>query len=294
MLSTADREIRPLRGRRRARFGALALMIGLAVAIVLASAEPAHAQDVPVPTPVVPEIPVPGDSNNPDPLSDDDPALSIEIGGSGENAPSNSVLLIVGLSVLSLAPSLVMMLSSFTRMIIVFSLTRNALGLQNVPPNQVLVGLALFLSLFVMMPTISAVNEEALQPYLDGTLTQDEALAAAAEPVRAFMLEHTSPAEMELMLEASGEPMPDTVDDISLTTLIPAFMLSEMKSAFIIGFVIFIPFLVIDIVVAAALMALGMMMLPPVFVSLPFKLLLFIMVGGWSLIAETLLASFVV
>lgn len=270
-----------------------ALVGSVVVAVVLgAGALPAGATliDLPEP-PLIPELPVPdvgpGDSGT----SDGGGAVSIEI-GSAENAPSQSVLLILGLAVISLAPSLVVMLTSFTRIIIVLSLTRNALGLQTVPPNQVLVGLAVFLSLFVMGPTLTEVNDNALQPYLDGTIDQGEAFDEATGPLREFMLTHTNPAEMELMLDASGQPEPATTEEISLTAIIPAFMLSEMKAAFIIGFVIFIPFLVIDIVVAAALMALGMMMLPPVFVSLPFKLLLFIMVGGWSLIVETLLASF--
>jgi flagellar biosynthetic protein FliP len=220
-----------------------------------------------------------------------DGAISIDIGTPG-NGPSQSVLLIVGLAVLSLAPSLVLMLSSFTRIIIVFSLTRNALGLQGVPPNQVLIGLALFLSLFVMAPTIDEVNEQALQPYLDGRISQEVAYERATGPVQAFMASQTRPSELNLMLAASGDERPEDPEDVALSTLIPAFLLSELKTAFIMGFVIFIPFLVIDIVVAAVLMALGMMMLPPVFVSLPFKLLLFVMVGGWSLIVETLLASF--
>ncbi|MEL6984118.1 MAG: flagellar type III secretion system pore protein FliP, partial [Actinomycetota bacterium] len=187
---------------------------------------------------------------------------------------------------------LILMLTSFTRIIIVFSLTRNALGLQGIPPNQVLVGLALFLSLFVMAPTIDQLNEEALQPYLDGTMTQSEAIEVGQEPLREFMMRHTGTDELEVMLEAAGEGRPQTADDVGMSVLIPAFLLSELKTAFTIGFVIFIPFLIIDIVVAASLMALGMMMLPPAFISLPFKLLLFIMVGGWSLVVETLLATY--
>jgi len=220
-----------------------------------------------------------------------DGAISIDIGTPGQEV-SQSVVLIVGLGVLSLAPSLVLMLSSFTRIIIVLSLTRNALGLQGVPPNQVLVGLALFLSLFIMAPVLTTVNDEAISPFMDGQITQDVAFERASEPIRGFMLENTRESELELMLEADGQERPDTVDDVGLTALIPAFLLSELKTAFIMGFVIFIPFLIVDIIVSAALMSLGMMMLPPVFVSLPFKLLLFVMVGGWSLIAETLLASF--
>jgi flagellar biosynthetic protein FliP len=256
-------------------------------------ASPAAAQEPPIPEPVIPEIPIPTPPvPTPGDAVEDDGLITIDIGGDGDSSASQSVILIVGLAVLSLAPSIVLMLSSFTRIIIVFSLTRNALGLQGIPPNQVLVGLALFLSLFVMAPTLNQVNEEALQPYLDGTITQEVAVERGSGPIREFMLLHTNSSELDVMLDAGGSERPDTLDDIGLTTLIPAFMLSELKTAFIIGFVIFIPFLIIDIVVAAALMALGMMMLPPAFISLPFKLLLFIMVGGWSLVVETLLATY--
>lgn len=290
------------RNRQRSRFSARSnarrVLIVLFVAIasmvsVLGGAGPAAAQSPDIPE--VPEFPVPSPgSGEPDAIDQgagSDGAISIDIGTPG-NEGSQSVLLIIGLAVLSLAPSLILMLSSFTRIIIVFSLTRNALGLQGVPPNQVLVGLALFLSLFVMAPTLSVVNETALQPYLDGSITQEVAYERGSTPIREFMLTHTRTTELELMLDAGRSDQPETLDDVGMTTLIPAFLLSELKTAFIMGFVIFIPFLIIDIVVAASLMALGMMMLPPVFVSLPFKLLLFIMVGGWSLIVETLLASF--
>ncbi len=285
----------PLRAVGRvAALVATALVATTVAVVALAGVTPAAADGIDAPQPpLIPELPVPdplGDGDDDGPITDDG-AISIDIGTSSD-APSQSVLLIVGLAVLSLAPSLIVMLTSFARIVIVLTLTRNALGLQNVPPNQVLVGLALFLSLFIMSPTLTEVNSEALQPYLDGEISQEVALSRATGPLRAFMLEHTAAAEMELMLDASGQPDPASTDDIPLTAIIPAFMLSELKTAFTIGFVIFIPFLVIDIVVAAALMALGMMMLPPVFVSLPFKLLLFIMVGGWSMIVETLLASF--
>ncbi|MEM7326708.1 MAG: flagellar type III secretion system pore protein FliP [Actinomycetota bacterium] len=243
--------------------------------------------------PPVPPIPTPGPRDQPVLGEEtDNGIISIDVGGTGDDSASQSIILLVGLAVLSLAPSLVLMLSSFTRIIIVFSLTRNALGLQGIPPNQVLVGLALFLSLFVMAPTLDVLNEDALQPYLDGEITQEEAVERGTDPIREFMLVHTDPAELEVMLEAGGQERPATADDIGLSALIPAFLLSELKTAFIIGFVIFIPFLIIDIVVAASLMALGMMMLPPAFISLPFKLLLFIMVGGWSLVVETLLSTY--
>jgi len=296
----------------------LALLLVVVIVVVGATARPAGAQDgpqpppapqvttpaVPVPTTSVPEAapapdatgpvvtiaPVTGPGTAGDGATGDG-SINIDIGTPGDG-PSQSVLLILGLAVLSLAPSLVLMLSSFTRIVIVLSLTRNALGLQGVPPNQVLVGLALFLSLFVMSPTLKEVNDQALQPYMDGAITQEVAYERASAPMHAFMLSQTRSSELDLMIGASGDERPANAEDIPMSTLIPAFLLSELKTAFIMGFVIFIPFLIIDIVVAAVLMSLGMMMLPPVFVSLPFKLLLFVMVGGWSLIVQTLLASF--
>ncbi len=284
----ADRRSARAATRRR-----LATIAVLAVALLVTiGAGTAGAQEPPPPDIPVPEIPVPVvPSPSPGSGAEDDGLITIDI-GNPDGSSSQSVILIVGLAVLSLAPSIILMLTSFTRIIIVFSLTRNALGLQGIPPNQVLVGLALFLSLFVMAPTLETLNDDALQPYLDGTLTQGEAIEAGRGPVREFMLVHTGNDELEVMLEAADQGRPDTVDDVGFATLVPAFLLSELKTAFIIGFVIFIPFLIIDIVVAASLMALGMMMLPPAFISLPFKLLLFIMVGGWSLIVETLLATY--
>ncbi len=271
---------------------AAATVVGLG-ALLTVTPGPVAAQSPDVPEPQIPEFPdfpvVP--TPEPGTADEDDGLITIDIGNPDGNN-SQSVILIVGLAVLSLAPSLILMLTSFTRIIIVFSLTRNALGLQGIPPNQVLIGLALFLSLFVMAPTLDTLNTEALQPYLDGTITQAEAIERGREPVREFMLAHTGADELEVMLEAAGQGRPETVDDVGFTVLVPAFLLSELKTAFIIGFVIFIPFLIIDIVVAASLMALGMMMLPPAFISLPFKLLLFIMVGGWSLVVETLLATY--
>jgi flagellar biosynthetic protein FliP len=218
-------------------------------------------------------------------------SVSIDLGNQVDK-PSSSVMIIIGLTLLSLAPSLIIMMTSFTRMVIVLSLTRNALGLQSIPPNQVVVGLALFLSLFVMTPTLSKMNEVGLQPLLKGTKSQSEAISDASVPLKQFMLANTRRAELGMMINASGEARPATPDKVSLTTLIPAFILSEFKTAFIIGFAIFVPFLVIDLVVSSILMALGMMMLPPSFISLPFKLLMFVMVDGWSMVAESLVKSF--
>jgi len=214
-------------------------------------------------------------------------------GTDGTNGkPSRSIVILVGLTILSLAPSLVVLMTSFTRMVVVLGLARNAIGLQSVPPNQVITGLAVFLSLFVMSPTIKQINDQAWQPYQRGEITQTDAMKRAEAPLKQFMLKNTRREELDLMLGLSRNERPETPDKTSLMTLIPAFVLSELKSAFIIGVMILLPFLVIDLVVSSGLMSLGMMMLPPVFVSLPFKLLLFVMVDGWSLIAHALVSNY--
>ena len=193
---------------------------------------------------------------------------------------------------LSVAPSLIRLTTSCTKILVVLSLTRNALGLQGVPPNQVLAGLALFLSLFVMAPVVSGVNDAGVQPYLDGSLTFTQAVEAGQQPLREFMLSHTREQDIALLTRAADRPNPETPDDVPFTVLAPAFLLSELRAAFIIGFVVFVPFLVIDLVVSSALMAMGMMMLPPIMVSLPFKLLLFVLVDGWGLIVTALVGSY--
>ncbi len=205
---------------------------------------------------------------------------------------SNSVVIILLLTVLSIAPSLLVLCTSFTRIVIVLSLTRNALGIPTVPPQQVVVGLSLFLTLFIMGPTLSEMKEIALDPLLAGEITTGEALDLAQDPLRVFLLANTREGELEMFLDASNAETPVARDEVPLNALIPAFVLSELKSGFIIGFVIFIPFLIIDLVVSAVLMGLGMMMLPPSFVSLPFKLLLFVMLDGWMLVVGTLLTSY--
>ncbi|MGE0879204.1 MAG: flagellar type III secretion system pore protein FliP [Acidimicrobiia bacterium] len=249
--------------------------------------------NITAPSITAPVISVPGASTTvAGTTAGSDPAtLSIDLGNSVEK-PSSSVLIIIALTVMSIAPSLLIMMTSFTRIIIVLSLTRNAVGLQSIPPSQVVTGLALFLSLFVMAPTFSKMNDQGIQPFLKGEISQSEAFDKATGPLRDFMLNNTRRAELKMMVDASGQEKPADEQHVSLTTLIPAFMLSEVKTAFIIGFVIFIPFIVIDLVVSSILMSLGMMMLPPAFVSLPFKLLLFVMVDGWALVAETLVRSF--
>ncbi|MGN6244330.1 MAG: flagellar type III secretion system pore protein FliP [Motilibacteraceae bacterium] len=217
--------------------------------------------------------------------------VTVDINGVN-GKPSSSVAVILAVTLLSVAPALLLMTTSFTKIVVVLGLTRNALGLQGTPPNQVLVGLAMFLSLFVMGPVLAQVNSQGVQPYLKGTVTASQAFDAGSKPLKTFMLDHTRKEELALITKAADRDLPATRDDVPLTTLIPAFMLSELKAAFIIGFVIFVPFLVIDIVVSASLMSLGMMMLPPVMVSLPFKLLLFVLVDGWGLVVTSLVQSY--
>ncbi len=205
---------------------------------------------------------------------------------------STTLQLVLMLTVLSLAPGILIMMTSFTRIIIVLSFIRTGLGTQSMPPNQVLVGLALFLTFFIMSPIAIEMNDTALQPYLDEELTQEEALDAAMLPIKEFMAQHTREKDLALFFKYAELERPNSIEEIPLTSLVPAFALSELKTAFQIGFVIFIPFLIIDMVVASTLMAMGMMMLPPVMISLPFKILLFVLVDGWYLIIESLLVSF--
>jgi flagellar biosynthesis protein FliP len=218
-----------------------------------------------------------------------DGSITVNVGG---QKPSQSITLLLTITVLAVAPSLVLLVTSFTKIFVVLSLTRNALGLTSVPPNQVLAGLSLFLSLFVMGPVLSKVNSLGIQPYLHGTKSRSAAWADGVAPLQHFMLQHTRPQEIALMLRAGGQPNPASKSDLQLTTLIPAFVLSELRSAMIIGFVVFVPFVIIDLVVSSTLMSLGMMMLPPVSVSLPFKLLLFVLVDGWGLIVTSLVRSY--
>lgn len=210
---------------------------------------------------------------------------------------SLSLVLIVLLTLLSLAPALVMMLTAFTKVIIVFDFVRRALGLQNMPPNQVLFGLAIFVTAFIMAPTLREFNDDALDPYIDGQLTTQQFFSQGISPFRKFMIRQIGKdgaKEIGLMVQLSGKKMSEikSVDDIDSYILIPAFMLSEIKKAFIIGVVIFIPFVVIDLVVASTLMSMGMIMLPPAMISLPFKIILFILVDGWHLITYNLVLSY--
>lgn len=211
------------------------------------------------------------------------------------NDPNNyvvSIQLLILLTILTLAPSILIMMTSFTRIIIVLAFIRNALGTQRIPPNQVLIGLALFLTFFIMAPIASEINEEAIQPFIKEEISQEEAFDKALEPIREFMFRQTRNKDLALFLNISDSKDVKELDDIPTKVLIPSFIISELKTAFEIGFIIYIPFLVIDMVVASTLMSMGMMMLPPVIISLPFKLLLFIMVDGWNLITKSLIMGF--
>ncbi|MHA7135763.1 flagellar type III secretion system pore protein FliP [Rossellomorea arthrocnemi] len=205
---------------------------------------------------------------------------------------STSVKLLLLFTVLSLAPSILILMTSFTRIMIVLSFVRTSLATQQMPPNQVLIGISLFLTFFIMAPTFQEVNDEALTPLFNEEINLEEAYDKASIPFKEFMSKHTRQKDLELFLQYSGSERPESVEDIPLTSLVPAFALSEIKTAFQIGFMIFIPFLVIDMVVASVLMSMGMMMLPPVMISLPFKILLFVLVDGWYLVIKSLLQSF--
>lgn len=200
--------------------------------------------------------------------------------------------LVALLTILSLAPSIIIMMTAFTRIVIVLNFVKKALGTTDAPPNQMVMGLSLFLTFFVMAPTFNRVNDEAIQPYLAKEIDYQAGIDRAVKPVREFMLRQTSEQDLALFVRASRQANPKTIDDLSLSIIIPAFIISELKTAFIIGFLIYVPFLVIDMAVASILMSMGMMMLPPVMVSMPFKLILFVMVDGWSLIVQQLLLSF--
>lgn len=261
---------RPVNARRAAVVTALTLVL---VAVQAITVPAAHADTV-SPSPAPPGT-----------------GVTVDINGI-DGTPSASILTLIGITLLSVAPALLLMMSSFTKIFVVLAMTRNALSLPTIPPNQVLAGLSLFLTLFIMWPVLTEINTIAVQPYTDGGLTFTDAVTAASDPLRTWMLAYTREEDLALMTRFSGGENPEDPASTPLITLIPAFMISELRAAFIIGFVIFVPFLVIDLVVAAALMSMGMMMLPPVMISLPFKILLFILVDGWGLILRTLMQSY--
>ncbi len=213
-----------------------------------------------------------------------------DTGNPGDLVPTLQILFLI--TILSLAPSILIMMTSFTRILVVFHFLRQSLSTQTVPSNQILIGLALFITFFVMKPVINEVNQEALQPYLQKKITQKEAFSRAEKPIRAFMLKQTREKDLELFLELQREEKPQSPDDVPLSSLIPAFIISELKTAFQIGFLLYLPMFLIDLIVGSILLSMGMMMLPPMMISIPFKILLFILVDGWYLIVESLVKGF--
>ncbi|MCB1052350.1 MAG: flagellar type III secretion system pore protein FliP [Acidobacteria bacterium] len=224
------------------------------------------------------------------PTTTPQPLIGINIGG--ENAVANSVQLFLLVTVLSLLPSIIVMATSFTRLVIVFHFVRQAMGTQSVPSNQILVGLALILTFFVMGPTLQEIKIKAYDPMVAGQIGLNDALSRAADPLKTFMLKYTREKDLALFIHLSKGPKPKTRAEVPLSALAPAFVISEIKTAFEIGFLIFLPFLIVDLVVASILLAMGMMMLPPVLISLPFKILLFVMVDGWHLLVLSLMQGY--
>jgi flagellar biosynthetic protein FliP len=222
--------------------------------------------------------------------------ISVKVGdgqaSSGNSQFALSLELLVAMTVLSLVPSILMLATSFTRIVVVLSLLRSAIGLPNLPPNQVITGLALFLTLFVMSPVFSQANNDALQPYLNNTIDQNTAIQRGIDPFKQFMLKQTRSEDLQVFIDLSKEPRPKTANDVTMEVLLPAYVVSELKTAFTMGFLLYIPFLIIDLVVASALMSMGMVMVSPTQIALPFKLLLFVMVDGWVLVVQSLVRSF--
>ncbi|KGN03402.1 flagellar biosynthesis protein flip [Clostridium novyi A str. 4570] len=224
------------------------------------------------------------------------PIPKINVSVDQANSPKDyvdNIKLLIMLTVISLLPSFLVMMTSFTRIIVVLGFMRNALGTQQAPPNQILVGLALFLTIFIMTPTYKTINKEAIKPFLENKITQTQALNNAAKPMREFMLKQTRDKDLELFLDVSKTDKKNiTKENVPMYVVIPSFIISELKTAFKIGFLLFVPFLIIDIVVASVLMSMGMFMLPPVMISLPFKILLFVMVDGWYLLVKSLVMGY--
>lgn len=254
------------------------LMVGLSSA---AGAQTSPLPPEPIEVPELPEPPAPVDLEGVLLTLDEDEGLS------------GTVTTVIMMTVIAVTPLILLMMTTFTRFVIVLSLVRNGLGLQTVPPAQVLIGLAFFLSLFTMGPVLSLINETALAPFLAGQMDVTTAAGVGYEPLRDFMLEQTREEDLAMFINLSGAEMPADPTQVRPTTLIPAFVISELRTAFTIGFLVFVPFLIVDLVVAAVLMSMGMVMLPPIFVSLPLKLLLFVLVDGWSLLSRSLVSSVV-
>lgn len=221
------------------------------------------------------------------------PTVTLGIGEATEPGEISTTLqVLIVLTILSVAPAILLMTTGFTRIVIVLSFVRQAMGTQQAPSNQIVIGLALFLTFFIMAPVFTQINEQALQPYLAEQIPQDEAFNLALQPMRQFMFSQVGEKDLQLLVDISQTPQPENQDDVGMLTLIPAFMLSELKRAFQMGFLLFVPFLMIDMIVASILMSMGMMMLPPIIISLPFKILLFVLVDGWSLVVGSLVQSF--
>ena len=221
------------------------------------------------------------------------PSVNLEIGTAENPQEVSSTLQVIALlTIVTIVPGILLMTTSFVRIVVVIGFLRNALATQNVPPNQVVLGLAMFMTFYIMAPYWSAANEQGIQPYLAGEISQEEAITKTFAPIREFMFRQTRESDLALFVNLSESERPQTQDDVSTFVLIPAFMISELKTAFQIGFMIYVPFIVIDMIVATTLMSMGMMMLPPVMISLPFKILLFVMIDGWHLLINSLIVSF--
>jgi len=218
--------------------------------------------------------------------------ITMGAGADGRQEVSSAIKILIALTVLSLAPAILVSMTAFVRIVIVLSMLRHAFGMQETPPNTVLVSLALFLTMFTMLPVLNQVNTEAVQPYLENKIGLEQAYGKGVQPLRDFMIRQTREQDLALMVEISHDKPPKTVDDVKLVQLIPAFMLNELRTAFQIGFVVFLPFLLIDLIVSSVLMALGMMMVPPAMIALPLKVLMFVLIDGWNLVARSLVASF--
>ena len=245
----------------------------LALAIIFALLPHALAQDVTAPQPSAA------------------PALSINLGGADQNNVATAIQIVVVMTVLTLAPSILILMTSFTRIVIVLGFVRGAIGVQGAPSNQVLVGMSLFLTFFIMAPIGKRINDDALQPYIAKSISTEEAWDRASAPLRTFMLKQTRPSEVDFFLGLAGNG-PTKYEEVPMNVIAPAFVVSELRTAFQMGFLVYIPFLIVDFLVASTLMSMGMMMMPPVMISLPFKLLLFVLVDGWHLVVRSLVESF--
>lgn len=221
------------------------------------------------------------------------PSINVDIGNAENPQEVSSTLQVIGLlTILTIAPGILIMTTSFVRIVVVIGFLRNALATQNVPPNQVILGLAMFMTFYIMSPYWSAANENGIQPYLAGEISQEEAITKTIEPIREFMFRQTRESDLALFVNLSEDERPESQEEVSTFVLIPAFMISELKTGFQIGFMLYVPFIVIDMIVATTLMSMGMMMLPPVMISMPFKILLFVMIDGWHLLIDSLIISF--